>query len=76
MKHDFSGLNRPLKQMSDTEYRLAWAKDLSRDATVRGGVNWDKAKRMQGLPLFEVLIWSGIQGVYEAERIARQRMVA
>lgn len=69
-------LNRPIRPLGDSEYRLAWAKDLSRDHTERTGVNWEKARRLMALPLFEVLVWGGVEGIEEAERAARRRLVA
>ena len=74
MKRDH--LNRPVHPLPDTEYRIEWAKDLSRDKTVDGGVNWNKVRRLMTLPLFEVLVWGGMEGVERAEQIARTRLAA
>jgi hypothetical protein len=69
-------LGRPVRRPSDTEARLAWARDLSRDSTEECGVNWNKAKRLLTMPLFDVLVAGGVDGIEEAERAARRRMVA
>jgi hypothetical protein len=74
MNRDY--LNRPVRPRPDTEYRIEWAKDLSRDKTVEGGVNWNKVRQLMTLPLFEVLVWGGMDGVERAEQIARTRMAA
>lgn len=69
-------LNRPLRIRPDAQYRLEWAKDLSRTPAGKDGIDWRKVELLQTLPLFEVLLEGGIEGVREAERIARLGMAA
>lgn len=69
-------LNHPVHPLPDREYRLSWARDLSRDNTLPLGVNFVKVDRLLTLPLFEVLMWGGVEGMERAEQIARQREAA
>lgn len=71
-----NSLNRPVRPLPDREYRLSWARDLSRDNNLPLGVNVAKVDRLLMLPLLEVLVWGGTEGIERAESMARQRKAA
>ena len=65
---DSMAVSRPVRRPSDSEARWGLAKDLSRG-------NFDKVMRLINLPLMEVALL-GLDGMEEADAVARRRLVA